>query len=131
MMKIMVVDDCKTTRKLLGLYLKSRGYEVTYAENGLDAMEKLGSETVNLVMTDLNMPYMDGLELTRNLKCEPGLKHIPVLMVTTEADEEERRSAMEAGASGYLVKPVNADTITSNIKNILNEILRKGGEIDG
>jgi two-component system chemotaxis response regulator CheY len=125
------VDDCKTTRKLLGLYLKSRGYEVTYAENGLDAMEKLGRESVNLVMTDLNMPYMDGLELTRNLKGEPGLKHIPVLMVTTEADEEERRNAMEAGASGYLVKPVNADTITSNIKNILNEILRKGGEIDG
>jgi two-component system chemotaxis response regulator CheY len=131
MMKIMVVDDCKTTRKLLGLYLKSRGYEVTYAENGLDAMEKLGRGSVNLVMTDLNMPYMDGLELTRNLKGEPGLKHIPVLMVTTEADEEERRNAMEAGASGYLVKPVNADTITSNIKNILNEILRKGGEIDG
>ncbi|GAB4387947.1 MAG: response regulator [Thermodesulfovibrionales bacterium] len=123
-MKILIVDDCSTTRKLLGLYLKSRGYEVVYAENGLDAMEKLGRESVNLVMTDLNMPFMDGLELTRSLKSDPGLRHIPVLMVTTEADEEEKATALEAGASGYLVKPVSADEISSNIKHILSEIFK-------
>jgi two-component system chemotaxis response regulator CheY len=126
-MKILVVDDDKTTRKILGMYLKSRGYNVAYAENGLDAMEKLGMENFNLVMTDLNMPYMDGLELIKRLRTEPALKDMPVLMVTTEADEEERQKAMEAGANGYLVKPVTADVVSDNIKDILSEIFAKGG----
>jgi two-component system chemotaxis response regulator CheY len=126
-MKILVVDDCKTTRKLLGIYLKANGYDVVFAENGLDAMEKLGTEDINLVMTDLNMPYMDGIELTKNLRAEASLKHIPVLIVTTEADEEERARAFEAGASGYLVKPVTAEAVSKNIKAILGDIFAKGG----
>jgi two-component system chemotaxis response regulator CheY len=129
-MKILVVEDDKTTRKILGLYLKAKGFDVVYAENGLDAMEKLGTETVNLVLTDLNMPYMDGIELTKNLKADPGLKEVPVLMVTTEADDEERRKAMEAGANGYLVKPVSAEMVSDQIKSILSNIFRKGGPPD-
>ena len=129
-MKILVVDDDRTTRKILGLYLKSKGYEVDYAENGIDAMEKLGMVNVNLVMTDLNMPYMDGLELIRTIKADDNYKTLPILMVTTEADEEEKRKAMDAGADGYLIKPVSADMVTSNIKDILAEIFRKGGVSD-
>jgi two-component system chemotaxis response regulator CheY len=129
-MKILVVEDDKTTRKILGLYLKAKGFDVVYAENGLDAMEKLGTEPVNLVLTDLNMPYMDGIELTKNLKADPGLKEVPVLMVTTEADDEERRKAMEAGANGYLVKPVSAEMVSEQIKSILSNIFRKGGPPD-
>jgi two-component system chemotaxis response regulator CheY len=129
-MKILVVEDDKTTRKILGLYLKAKGFDVLYAENGLDAMEKLGAEAVNLVLTDLNMPYMDGIELTRNLKADSGLKEVPVLMVTTEADDEERRKAMEAGADGYLVKPVSAEMVSEQIKSILSNIFRKGGTPD-
>jgi len=127
-MKILVVDDDRTTRKILGLYLKSKGYEVEYAENGLDAMEKLGTIAINLVMTDLNMPYMDGLELIRTLRADENLKEMPILMVTTEADEEEKKKAMEAGANGYLIKPVSADMVTSNIKDILAAIFKQGGE---
>ena len=127
-MKILVVDDDKTTRKILGLYLKSKGYEVEYAENGLDAIEKLGTVNINLVMTDLNMPYMDGLELIGTLKADEKLRDLPILMVTTEADDEEKKKAMEAGADGYLIKPVSADMVTSNIKDILASIFRKGGE---
>lgn len=126
-MKILVVDDDKTTRKILGLYLKSKGYEVVFAENGIDAMEKLGQETVNLVMTDLNMPYMDGLELIKTIRTEPRVKHIPILMVTTEADDEERKKAYAAGANGYLVKPVTATMVSDNIKEILARIFAKGG----
>ncbi len=126
-MKILVVDDDKTTRKILGLYLKSKGYEVVFAENGLDAMEQLGQETVNLVMTDLNMPYMDGLELIKTIRAEPRVRHIPILMVTTEADEEERKKAFSAGADGYLVKPVTATMVSDNIKEILAKIFSKGG----
>lgn len=126
-MKILVVDDDKTTRKILGIYLKAKGYTVVYAENGLDAMEKLGIESVNLVMTDLNMPYMDGIELTRTIRASEGLRHIPILMVTTEADEEEKQKAIDAGADGYLVKPVSADMVSQNIRTILAEIFEKGG----
>lgn len=129
-MKILIVDDDKTTRKILGIYLKSKGYEVAYAENGLDAMEKLGAESFGLVMTDLNMPYMDGLELIRRMKLEPSTKRIPVLMVTTEADEIEKKRAYEAGAEGFLTKPVSADMVSENIKTILSRILDKGGGAD-
>jgi two-component system chemotaxis response regulator CheY len=130
-MKILIVEDDRTTRKILGLYLRSKGYDIVNAENGLEAMEKLGTENVNLVMTDLNMPYMDGIELTRKIRSQADLKHLPVLMVTTEADDEERQKAFEAGANGYLVKPVTADMVTDNIKNILAEIFAKGGGVDG
>lgn len=129
-MKILVVEDDRTTRKILGLYLKANGFEVAYAENGLEAIEKLGSENVNLVMTDLNMPYMDGLELTKTLRADPATRHIPILMVTTEADEEEKKKAMEAGANGYLVKPVSAEMVSENIKRILADIFKKGGSPD-
>ncbi|MDA8083615.1 MAG: response regulator [Nitrospiraceae bacterium] len=126
-MKILVVDDCQTTRKLLSLYLKSKGYTVVTAENGLDAIEKLGTDTINLVLTDLNMPYMDGLELIKNVKADANLQHIPIIMVTTEADPEEREKAMSAGASAYMVKPVTADKVSENIVLILKQMFGKGG----
>jgi len=130
-MKIMIVDDCQTTRKLLGHYLKSRGYSVVFAENGLDALEKLGTDTVNLVMTDLNMPYMDGMELTKTLRADPNLSDIPILMVTTENDNTEREKAYSNGVNGYLVKPVTGDTIAQNIKNIIKQLFTQGGMQDG
>ena len=126
-MKILIVDDCQTTRKLLSLYLKSKGYAVATAENGLDALEKLGTDTINLVLTDLNMPYMDGLELIKNIKTNPDLQELPVIMVTTEADPEEREKAMKAGASAYMIKPVTADKVSENILLILKQMFGKGG----
>ncbi len=126
-MKIMIVDDCQTTRKLLGHYLKSRGYSVVFAENGLDALEKLGTDTVNLIMTDLNMPYMDGMELIKTLRSDPNLSDIPILMVTTENDDVEREKAYNNGANGYLVKPVTGDAIAQNIKAIIKQIFTEGG----
>jgi CheY-like chemotaxis protein len=126
-MKILVVDDCQTTRKLLGHYLKVRGYSVVFAENGLDALEKLGTDTVNLVMTDLNMPYMDGMELIKTLRSDPTWEDLPILMVTTENDEEERQKAISNGANGYLVKPVTGDAIAQNIKAIIKHMFAKGG----
>lgn len=126
-MKIMIVDDCPTTRKILGHYVKSRGYSVVFAENGLDAIEKLGTDTVNLIMTDLNMPYMDGIELIKTLRADPGLSNIPILMVTTENDEAEKEKALSSGADGYLVKPVSGDKLSQNIKDLIKNIFAKGG----
>ena len=124
-MKIMVVDDCKTTRKLLGHYLKSRGYQVVFAENGFDAMEKLGRESVNMIMTDMNMPYMDGMELIKTLRSDSTWSEIPILMVTTENDGMEKERALELGASGYIVKPVSGEVIAHNIKLILKQMFSK------
>jgi two-component system chemotaxis response regulator CheY len=125
-MKILVVDDDRTTRKLLSLYLKGNGFQVVTAENGLDAIEKLGGETVNLVVTDLNMPYMDGIEFIRTMKANPDTGHITALMITTEDDDEERQRASNAGADGYLIKPVTADVVGQKVRQLLAEIFRKG-----
>lgn len=130
-MKIMVVDDCQTTRKLLGHYLRSKGYSVVFAENGLDALEKLAATPVNLIVTDLNMPYMDGIELVKTLRADPAFSDMPILMVTTEEDDTEREKAVNAGTNGYLVKPVNAEAITRKIKDILKDIFVKGGSYNG
>lgn len=127
-MKIMIVDDCQTTRKILSLYLKSKGFDVVTADNGLDAIEKLGTQNVNLILTDLNMPYMDGIELIKTIRSEPNWKSLPILMVTTAADPEERTRALQAGANGYVVKPVTADSVTQNIKSILHDFFVRGGE---
>nr|MDA8387851.1 response regulator [Nitrospiraceae bacterium] len=105
-MKVLIVDDCRTTRKLLGFYIKSKGFDVTTAENGLDAMSKVAGGDVNMIITDLNMPFMDGIELIKTLKADPSSAHIPVLMVTTEKNAEEKKKACEAGANGFMVKPV-------------------------
>lgn len=123
-MKILVVDDDKTTRKLLSLYLKAKGYEVVTAENGLDAMEKLGTGNINLVVTDMNMPYMDGIELTKNLRADDSWKDLPIVMVTTEADDDERKKAYDTGVDDYLVKPANAEQISDSIKKILKKMFK-------
>ena len=126
-MNIMIVDDCNTTRKLLGHYLRTRGYSVVFAENGLDAMEKLAIHDVHLVMTDLNMPYMDGIELIKELRSDPELSEIPILMITTENDDREREMAISSGANAYMVKPVTGNAIEENIKSIVKQIFTKGG----
>jgi two-component system, chemotaxis family, chemotaxis protein CheY len=130
-MKILIVDDDKTTRKLLSLYLKGNGFEVATAENGLNALEKLGAEPVQLVLTDLNMPFMDGIEFLKAMKSNPGTSHIPALMITTETDDEEKQRAMAAGADGYLSKPVSSEDVGAWIRQMMGQIFKKGGSRHG
>jgi len=126
-MKILIVDDDSTTRKLLGLFLRSKGYEVAYAENGIDGLEKLGMENPNMIISDLNMPYMDGLEFVKNVRSDPVRSELPILMVTTEGDPEERERALSIGVNGYLVKPVTAEVVIQNIRHILKNMFAQGG----
>jgi two-component system chemotaxis response regulator CheY len=126
-MKIMVVDDCRTTRKLITLYLKSRGFNVVCAENGLDALERLATEDVNIILSDINMPYMDGIEFLKTLRADPKWSDIPVFMVTTEADSEEKEKAYSAGASEYLVKPVTAEDVVKVIRKLLKDTFSRVG----
>ena len=126
-MKILIVDDDATTRKLLGLYLKSKGYEVAYAENGIEGIEKIGLVNPNMIISDLNMPYMDGIEFVKSVRSDPVRAELPILMVTTEADPEERERALSVGVNGYLVKPVTAEVVTQHIRHILKNIFTQGG----
>ncbi len=116
---ILLVDDCRMTRRLLSMYLKGAGYEVMVAGNGLEALEKLGQEPYVAVITDLNMPQMDGIELTRSLKHHPTYHDIPVIMLTTQGEERERNSGLEAGVSAFLTKPISQELLIAEIARVL------------
>ena len=116
---ILIVDDCRTTRKLLIYSLKDTHYQITVASNGIDALEKMASCPVDLVITDLNMPKMDGLELVRALRGETLYNHIPIIMLTTEGKEEEKKKGLASGANRYLVKPVSREVLHNQIKELL------------
>lgn len=118
---VLVVDDCATTRRLVGLYLKQKGYVPIQAENGLHALEKLAHERVDLIITDMNMPQMDGVALTRMVKQDRAYGTIPVLMLTTEDAEQERKNGLAAGAAAYLTKPVSQERLIEEVRRLLAE----------
>jgi two-component system chemotaxis response regulator CheY len=119
---ILLVDDCATTRRLVSLYLKSEGYHVIVAVNGLDALEHIGREPVDLVLTDLNMPLMDGVTLTQAMKQDRQISSIPILMLTTESSDNERQQGLQAGVAGYLVKPVSRQQLTQEVRRLLETV---------
>ena len=104
--KILVVEDSALMRQLYRAVLASEGAEIVYAENGAEALDCAAQHPdVELFIVDINMPQMDGLEFLRRLRGELGMSAAPALVVSTEAEEEDHRAAIEAGASGYLKKP--------------------------
>lgn len=118
---VLIVDDCKTTRQLVSLYLKPEGYSLVQAEDGLEALEKLARSPVDLIITDINMPRMDGVALTRALKEDDAYRAIPVIMLTTESSDKERHNGLAAGAAGYLVKPVAQNRLVQEVRRVLAE----------
>ncbi len=116
---ILIVDDCNTTRKLLSYMVRERGYSTVGACNGIEALEKLATHDIGLVVTDLNMPQMDGLELSRNIRYNETYKDLPVIMITTESGEEDMRVARESGVTSYLVKPVSPQRLVGEIAKFL------------
>jgi len=114
----LVVDDCAVTRKLVALYLRKAGFGSVEAENGLEALEKLAQESVDLVITDLNMPKMDGLALTKSLRSEIQYVRLPIVMLTTETEENERVKGLQAGVSAYLTKPVTQERLYEVVKKL-------------
>lgn len=128
-MKVLIVDDDPIIRKLLGHYLDVSGYDILYASNGLEALDTLVRNEVNLVLTDLNMPYMDGIELVKHMREDERLRKIPVLMVTTESDKKTMEVALKTGVNGYLIKPVTSEAVTKEARRLLKEIFIQGGEL--
>ena len=117
---VLVVDDSDTVRRMLRWVLTPLGVRVLEAANGALALETLDRESVDLVIADLNMPVMDGIELIRNLRTLPARAELPVLMLTTEAREQDVQAALKAGASLYLTKPSTPAVIRYKVLALLN-----------
>lgn len=102
---VLTVDDSKTMREMVSFTLKSSGYEVLEAEDGVNGVDVASSNAVDLVITDLNMPNMNGLDMIRKLRANPQYSKTPILMLTTEGDASKKMEGKEAGATGWIVKP--------------------------
>ena len=116
---ILLVDDSMPIRKLIALQLKSKGYEIVQAINGIEALEILASRRVDLIITDLNMPKMDGLELIGQLKKDTDLENIPVIILSSEGENRDKEVGLKVGASSYLVKPVSQEFLIDEVKKVL------------
>ncbi len=117
--KILVVDDMSTMRRIIRTILNQLGYQnIDEAENGKQALAKLKSEKFDFVVTDWNMPEMDGLTLVQEIRKDPELKHLPVLMVTAEAKKENVLLALKAGVNNYIVKPFTPEVLKEKIEKI-------------
>lgn len=122
-LKILVVDDFSTMRRIVRNLLKELGFtNVDEAEDGAVALQKLKSGGFGFVISDWNMPNMDGLALLRAIRADESMKTIPVLMVTAEAKKENIITAAQAGASGYVVKPFTAATLDEKLTKIFNNM---------
>ena len=126
-LKFLVVDDFSTMRRIVRNLLKELSYtNVEEAEDGVMALQKLKSEKFDFVVSDWNMPNMTGIELLKTIRSDAGLKHLPVLMVTAEAKKENIIEAAQCGASGYVVKPFTAATLSEKLTKIFQNIERAG-----
>lgn len=121
-MKILVVDDMSTMRRIVKNILKQLGFSnMDEAENGQEALQKLRADAFGFVVSDWNMPVMPGIEMLRAIRADEKLKHIPVLMVTAEAQKENLIEAIQAGVNNYVVKPFTAETMQEKINKIFNK----------
>ncbi|GAB6058201.1 response regulator [Desulfonatronum parangueonense] len=116
--RIMTVDDSSSVRQMVGFTLKDAGYEVIEAVDGKDALSKL-SGTVDMIITDLNMPNMDGIELIRQVRALPAYKFVPIVMLTTESQAEKKQVGKDAGATGWIVKPFKPEQLLAVVKKVV------------
>lgn len=127
-MKILVVDDFPTMRRIVRNLLKELGYSnVDEAEDGAAGLSRLRGGGYDFVISDWNMPNLDGLAMLQEIRKDPALSHLPVLMVTAESKKENIIAAAQAGASGYVVKPFTAATLDEKLAKILDKMSKTGG----
>ncbi|MDB5904246.1 MAG: response regulator [Betaproteobacteria bacterium] len=116
---ILAVDDSASLRQMVAFTLKGAGYDVVEACDGVDGLNKAKAKTVNLVLTDQNMPNMDGLTLIKSLRALPAYKAAPILMLTTEAGDSMKAQGKAAGATGWLVKPFDPAKLLEVVKKVI------------
>ena len=119
MAKILIVDDSVSIRNMVTFTLKQQDYETVEACDGQDGLEKAKNERFDLIITDVNMPGIDGIDLCKEIRQLPGLKFTPILMLTTESSPEMKQRGKEAGATGWLVKPFNPEKLLLTIKRVI------------
>ena len=116
--RVMTVDDSKTMRDMVAFTLRAAGFQVTAAEDGRQAISLLAANPVDVVITDLNMPVMDGVALIRALRADPKWRAVPILMLTTESDAAKKTEGRTAGATGWLVKPFNPEKLVEIVNRV-------------
>jgi two-component system chemotaxis response regulator CheY len=117
--KVLIVDDSVSMRQMVGFTLRQGGYEVIEAEHGQDALNKLSGAAVDLILTDLNMPVMDGITLIQNVRKHPAHKSKPILMLTTEGLAAKKEQGKAAGATGWIVKPFDPEKLLQTLAKVL------------
>jgi two-component system chemotaxis response regulator CheY len=115
----LIVDDSSSVRQMVGYTLRQAGYDVLEGRDGADALERLGDNRVHLIITDLNMPVMDGIEFIRQVRRRPNGRYTPILMLTTESQMEKKQLGREAGATGWIVKPFHPEKLLEVVKKVV------------
>ena len=116
---ILAVDDSASMRQMVAFTLKNAGYEVTDAVDGQDGLEKASTRDFDLVLTDQNMPRLDGIGLTKKLRGQPKFKNTPILILTTESSDQMKQAGRAAGATGWIVKPFDPAKLIEVIKKVV------------
>ena len=116
---IMIVDDSASLRQVVAIALKGAGYTVLEGCDGKDAIAKLTGQKVNLIISDVNMPNMDGITMVKHLKQMPAYKFTPIVMLTTESQESKKKEGQEAGAKAWMVKPFSAPQLLSVVQKLV------------
>jgi two-component system chemotaxis response regulator CheY len=119
MKKILSVDDSPSVRQMVAFTLRKSGYEVGEACDGRDALAKAGQQKFDMIITDLNMPNLDGIQLIAALRSLQNYAFIPILMLTTESQPEKKDAGRKAGATGWIVKPFNGDQLLSVVQKLV------------
>lgn len=119
MTTILAVDDSASMRQMVSFTLKASGYTVIDAVDGVEALAKAKANKIDLVLSDINMPNMNGIELVKSLRAEPQYRFTPILLLTTESGMDKKAEGRSAGATGWLVKPFNPTQLLATIKKVL------------
>lgn len=117
-LRVLTVDDSRTMLDMLRAGLERAGFEVVEAEDGVQGLAQLGRNSVDCIITDVNMPNMDGLEFTRRVRADPAHAKLPILILTTETSREKREAGRAAGATGWITKPADPEQLSQVVKRV-------------
>ena len=116
--RALTVDDSRTMRDMVTFTLKNAGFEVSEAEDGQKALEVTQNQVFDIIITDVNMPNMNGIELVKALRSKESFKYIPILILTTEGDAQKKQEGKDAGATGWIVKPFNPEKLLQVVNKV-------------
>lgn len=119
MKRILTVDDSSSVRQMVSFTLQKAAYDVSEAVDGKDGLDKITAEKFDLIITDLNMPNVDGIQLIASIRKLPGYAFVPILMLSTESQAEKKDAGRKAGATGWIVKPFNADQLVAVVQKLV------------